>query len=406
MTSGTWVASTSFPSLAYVSGAAAATAVGKVWLSRPWRRAADIALVVLLVVMAMAGSSGVPDLLFATALGIAVGAAVLVAVGAPNRRPTPAAVAAGLAAAGLEVDQLTLQRAEGGRAQLYVADISEATPVFVKVYAGDTRDADLLYRGYRALILRGPSGEWSSRSLAAEVENEALLLLLAAPRRRPLSRAPSADHPARQLAGPGARPRARRLARCHPRRAARRRPARRRLAGGRGPAPRPPGPPVAPDGQPRRRRGRSARDHGARLGCGVGDAAPDRHRSGRAAHVPGDRGRPRAGRRRRGPVRPLRRARRGRPLPPAAGPVVGHPQAGLEVAAATAAERDRDHDRHRATAARAARAGPASHAADDRRAGPRLLRAAAPAGQRRRQRAGHASRPTGGGWPWPSCSPS
>ena len=49
----------------------------------------------------------------------------------------------------------------------------------MKVYAGDTRDADLLYRGYRALILRGPSGEWSSRSLAAEVENEALLLLLA-----------------------------------------------------------------------------------------------------------------------------------------------------------------------------------------------------------------------------------
>ena len=207
VTSGTWVASTSFPSLAYVSGAAAATAVGKVWLSCPWRRAADIALVVLLVVMAMAGSSGVPDLLFATALGIAVGAAVLVAVGAPNRRPTPAAVAAGLAAAGLEVDQLTLQRAEGGRAQLYVADISEATPVFVKVYAGDTRDADLLYRGYRALILRGPSGEWSSRSLAAEVENEALLLLLArrdgvrCPELRALITLPDSS------TGPGARPR-------------------------------------------------------------------------------------------------------------------------------------------------------------------------------------------------------
>ncbi len=179
VTSGTWVASTSFPSLAYVSGAAAATAVGKVWLSRPWRRAADIAVVVLLVVMALAGSSGVPDLLFATSLGFAVGAAVLVVVGAPNRRPTPAMVAEGLAAAGLEVNHLTLQRAEGGRSQLYLADAAAGPPLFVKVYAGDTRDADLLYRGYRALILRGPSGEWSSRSLAAEVENEALLLLLA-----------------------------------------------------------------------------------------------------------------------------------------------------------------------------------------------------------------------------------
>ena len=245
VTSGTWVASTSFPSLAYVSGAAAATAVGKVWLSRPWRRAADIAIVVLLVVMALAGSSGVPDLLFATAVGIAVGAAVLVVVGAPNRRPTPAMVAEGLAAAGLEVHQLTLQRAEGGRAQLYVADAVAGPPLFVKVYAGDTRDADLLYRSYRALVLRGPSEEWSSRSLAAEVENEALLLLLArrggvrCPELRALvtltdrSPALALDRvPGTSLDG-------------HPRRGPRRHPARRRLAGGRGAARRPPGPPVA-----------------------------------------------------------------------------------------------------------------------------------------------------------------
>ena len=36
--SGTWVASTRFPSLAYVAGAAAATMVGKPWLARSWRR--------------------------------------------------------------------------------------------------------------------------------------------------------------------------------------------------------------------------------------------------------------------------------------------------------------------------------------------------------------------------------
>jgi uncharacterized protein (TIRG00374 family) len=179
VTSGTWVASTSFPSLAYVAGAAAATAVGKVWLSRSWRRAADVAIVVLLVVMALAGSSGVPDLAFAVALGIAVGAAVLVVVGAPNRRPTPAAVAAGLAEAGLDVGQLTVQRSEGGRAQLYRAESVAGDPLFLKVYARDTRDADLLYRGYQNAVLRGPSEEMSARSLTAAVENEALLLLLA-----------------------------------------------------------------------------------------------------------------------------------------------------------------------------------------------------------------------------------
>src|SRR5439155_922249 len=48
-----------------------------------------------------------------------------------------------------------------------------------KVFGRDTRDADLLYRGYRALILRGPNDSWPSPSLKLDVEHEALLLLLA-----------------------------------------------------------------------------------------------------------------------------------------------------------------------------------------------------------------------------------
>ena len=41
VTSGTWVASTRFPSLGFLAGAAAAAMVGKPWLRRQWRRAAD-----------------------------------------------------------------------------------------------------------------------------------------------------------------------------------------------------------------------------------------------------------------------------------------------------------------------------------------------------------------------------
>ena len=58
---------------------------------------------------------------------------------------------------------------------------------FVKVYAQDSRDADLLYRGYRALLLRDPGDEWPVGSLARDVEHEGLLLLLA---RRAASRCP------------------------------------------------------------------------------------------------------------------------------------------------------------------------------------------------------------------------
>ena len=80
---------------------------------------------------------------------------------------------------GLDVVDLTLQRAEGGRSQLYTVDVAGGGRAFVKVYARDSRDADLLYRGYRTLLLRGPSDEWPSASLEQDVEHQAFLLLLA-----------------------------------------------------------------------------------------------------------------------------------------------------------------------------------------------------------------------------------
>ena len=126
VTSGTWVASTRFPSLAYVAGTAAAALVGKPWLSRPWKRAADLALLTLIGAMAVAGSAGVSELVLAGAAGASVGALVLVVVGSPNRRPAPSDIVGALAAAGLEIRDLRLERAEGGRAQLYRADTGTA----------------------------------------------------------------------------------------------------------------------------------------------------------------------------------------------------------------------------------------------------------------------------------------
>ena len=74
---------------------------------------------------------------------------------------------------------LALQLAPTGRAQRYVATMAEGPPLFVKVYAQDARDADLLYRSYRTLMLRGPGDERPSTSLAHDVEHQALLLMLA-----------------------------------------------------------------------------------------------------------------------------------------------------------------------------------------------------------------------------------
>jgi undecaprenyl-diphosphatase len=179
ISTGTWVASTRFPSLAFLAGAAAVTTVGKPWLSHQWRRAADVGLLALAAVMALAGSAGGPGLLLAVAVGAAAGCALLVAFGAPNRRPSAAAIADALRQAGLDVAGLALERAEGGRAQLYVAESTAGVRTFLKVYGRDSRDADVLYRGARVLLLRGPNDDWPSMTLRPDVEHQALLLVLA-----------------------------------------------------------------------------------------------------------------------------------------------------------------------------------------------------------------------------------
>ena len=153
--SGTWVASTRFPGPVYLAAAVAIAVAGRPWLARSWLRAVTLGLTALVLVLVIAGSGGLLELLLAVVAGGFMGAALLVAVGAPNRRPSPAAVTAALRDAGLDVVGLTLQRAEGGRSQLYRAANADGTTVFVKVYGHDSRSADILYRGYRTAVLRG-----------------------------------------------------------------------------------------------------------------------------------------------------------------------------------------------------------------------------------------------------------
>jgi len=174
-----WLISARFPSTAYLAAAASATIVGKPWLGRGWRRGTDRAVWLLLLTMLIAGTSGLAELLLAITTGSLAGAALLVVVGAPNRRPSPQAVADGLRRCDLDVSALTLERAVGGRSQLYRATLADETTTFVKVYARDSRDADLLYRGYRTALLRDPGDDLVSAPLARAVEHQGLALLLA-----------------------------------------------------------------------------------------------------------------------------------------------------------------------------------------------------------------------------------
>ena len=104
---------------------------------------------------------------------------MLVCSAHPTDVPPRAPWLTALERSGLPVTALTLERATGGRAQLYRATLGDGSSAFVKVYGRDSRDADLLYRSYRMLVLRDPGDEWLGASMERAVEHEGLLLLLA-----------------------------------------------------------------------------------------------------------------------------------------------------------------------------------------------------------------------------------
>ena len=95
------------------------------------------------------------QLVLALAAGVTVGAGLLVAFGVPDRRMGPAGVAAALRAGGVPVSQVTgpLATAKGSRP--FQATTGDGRALFVKVFGSDQRDADLLYRAYRGIRLRG-----------------------------------------------------------------------------------------------------------------------------------------------------------------------------------------------------------------------------------------------------------
>ena len=94
-----------FPTIWGIGAVAAGLTAAAPWLSRAWRRAGWL-LLVGAIVTTFLNSPVSFDWLFAPVLGWVAGAAVLVALGAPSRRPTSQAVLDGLARVGFPLRQL------------------------------------------------------------------------------------------------------------------------------------------------------------------------------------------------------------------------------------------------------------------------------------------------------------
>jgi uncharacterized protein (TIRG00374 family) len=174
-----WLASASFPGPAFLAAAVAVTVAAAPWLSRAWRRTAWIALGAVAAARLAAGAVLPMELVLALAIGVTVGAGVLVAFGVPDRRLGPDGIAAALRLAGLPVRSVEPARVETKGSRPFVADTEDGQHLFIKVLGSDQRDADLLYRAYRFVRLRNVGDTRPAASLIQSVEHQALVALMA-----------------------------------------------------------------------------------------------------------------------------------------------------------------------------------------------------------------------------------
>ena len=176
---GSWLAGAGFPDPAVLAGLAAVVVAAAPWLSRPWRRACWAVLLLVGAARLVTGGLLPLQLVLALAAGVTVGAGLLVVFGVPDRRMGPAGVAAALRAGGVPVGQVSgpLRAAKGSRP--FEAVTGDGRGLFVKVAGSDQRDADLLYRAWRGIRLRGVGDTRPAASLVKAVEHEALLGVMA-----------------------------------------------------------------------------------------------------------------------------------------------------------------------------------------------------------------------------------
>jgi len=174
-----WLASAAFPGPALLAAAAAVTVAAAPWLSRPWRRTAWIALGAAGAARLITGTALPAELVLAFAIGVTVGAGVLVAFGVPDRRIGSEGIAAALRAAGLPVASVEPAGVVTKGSRPFVAVTDDGRRLFIKALGSDQRDADLLYRAYRFARLRNVGDTWPAASVIRAVEHQALIAVMA-----------------------------------------------------------------------------------------------------------------------------------------------------------------------------------------------------------------------------------
>jgi len=174
-----WLASAAFPWPPLLAAAVAVTVAAAPWLSRPWRRAAWIALAAVGAARLITGTVLPAELVLAFATGVTVGAGVLVAFGVPDRRIGSEGIAAALRSAGLPAASAEPAGVQTKGSRPFLAVTDDGRRLFIKALGSDQRDADLLYRAYRFARLRNVGDTWPAASVIRAVEHQALIAVMA-----------------------------------------------------------------------------------------------------------------------------------------------------------------------------------------------------------------------------------
>ena len=167
-----------FPSTAGIAAACAVLTAAAPWLDRRWRRA-GWALIGGLTLTGFVDSPVAFDSILAVLVGWLSGAAMLVAVGAPSRRPTLQAIVDGLNAVGVPVQQLHQAGVDARGSTPYFGVDADGGQLFVKALGTDERSADVLFRLYRRVQPRNFGDERPFGTLRRSVEHEAFVALVA-----------------------------------------------------------------------------------------------------------------------------------------------------------------------------------------------------------------------------------
>lgn len=167
-----------FPSTAGIAAVAGSLTAAAPWLGRRWRRAGWV-LIAGLTVTSFVDSPVSFDAILAVLVGWFAGAAVLVAAGAPSRRPTVPAVLRGLSAVGIPMRRLEQASVDARGSTPYLGVDTDGHRLFVKVLGADQRSADLLFRLYRRLQPRDFGDTQPFLNTRRTVEHEALAALVA-----------------------------------------------------------------------------------------------------------------------------------------------------------------------------------------------------------------------------------